>query len=238
MKLLSKIDWVARLSELIVIVLGILIAFALNSWWDARTDKIRESDYIKQLRSDFEENQKNLEAAIEAEKGLKKNLESIVELIKTPPCDKNAELLSELLPQVLSFTRFTPVTGTYGSLIHSGDIGLIENADLRRSLVSFASTWDLIWIELQRLGDWIYSAISSPVAQEFIIAEMMVLDPKTRHKLPLEVKEKINYLSLLSDKRFNKFVADLYTGCSNRLVAYNALMKEVKEVIKQLNKEH
>jgi len=44
------------IGEIILVVIGILIAVSINNWNEARKDKITEQKVLKTLRSDFKSN--------------------------------------------------------------------------------------------------------------------------------------------------------------------------------------
>ena len=44
------------IGEIILVVIGILIAVSINNWNEARKDKIKEQKVLKTLRSDFKSN--------------------------------------------------------------------------------------------------------------------------------------------------------------------------------------
>jgi hypothetical protein len=53
--------------EFLLIVGGVSVALAADSLWSARQDRVRETEYFEQLRSDLAENRVRLEAAIDDE---------------------------------------------------------------------------------------------------------------------------------------------------------------------------
>lgn len=226
----AKINWLEKLGELSIIVVGILIAFSLDSCWGALSDSRKEQAYLGRLKADFQENQQRLEQTLKYERAINDHIKSAVELFRTPPSVESADKVAELMPKILTFTRFIPVSGTYGALIYSGDIKLLSNDDLRQHLVSFDGLWDLAQRELDRLGDWTYELLSRPVAQEFVLAELQITDPSQQEHLTEMYKAQVDFEELLSDKRFSKFISDLWLGSNRRLLTYELLLDEIKLV--------
>jgi len=54
-----------KLSESALIVLSILLAFAIDAWWDGRQDEIREARMIEALKLESEENRTELNKTLE-----------------------------------------------------------------------------------------------------------------------------------------------------------------------------
>ncbi len=57
-------DWFAVVVELLVVVVGLVAAFQIDRWWEARGGRLDEETYISRLISDLEEDIPNLEYAI------------------------------------------------------------------------------------------------------------------------------------------------------------------------------
>ncbi|MDJ0762137.1 MAG: hypothetical protein QNJ97_04035 [Myxococcota bacterium] len=231
---LVNINWLEKLGELSIIVVGILVAFSLDSCWEAISDSSKEQAYLVRLKADFKENQERLESTLEFEQLINDSIKTAVGLFKTPPSDKSANQLAALMPKMLTFSRFIPVSGTYGSLRYSGDIKLLSNDKLRQHLVSFDGLWELAQKELDRLGDWTYEILSRPVAQEFVLAELQLIDPNQQGDLLKMYKEQVDFVDLLADKRFSKFIADLWMGSNRRIITYQVLLDEIKWVNAEL----
>src|SRR5512135_117904 len=58
------------IAELAMVVLGILIAFALNSWWEGREAAQRRRAHLQALERDFQENVTRLDALTTFEAGV------------------------------------------------------------------------------------------------------------------------------------------------------------------------
>src|SRR5688500_5062946 len=56
--------WRSALREFILIVAGVLVALAANSWWESRQDLGRERAYLLQLRRDLQATLEMLDQAV------------------------------------------------------------------------------------------------------------------------------------------------------------------------------
>ena len=54
MKALSKIPWPYLITEGIVVVISILLAFSIDAWWDAKQKESRRQELAFDLRAEFE----------------------------------------------------------------------------------------------------------------------------------------------------------------------------------------
>ncbi len=60
----NKLNWGYVLGEILVVVVGITIAFYVDAWWERRQEQARETEYLVGLQQDFEANRRLLGAAI------------------------------------------------------------------------------------------------------------------------------------------------------------------------------
>lgn len=125
-------------AELVAIVGSILLAFAIDAWWEGLGRRSEERRAILSLTADFE-------AA--AEILLRDNLAvhdsavaaagALLELTGPGASRASESSVTALLPALLRLPNFRPPLGTLDALIGSGDLRLISNDSLRASLASF-----------------------------------------------------------------------------------------------------
>jgi len=126
------------LSELIVIVAGVLIAFQVETWRDDVQTRQREQAQLVALAADFNENAARLR---DAEAFQRRALLAYHEVLAIgagdapmPPPDSAYTLFRH----IRQFARFEPVTGAYDAMVSSGDLRLLQSQELRAHLAAFA----------------------------------------------------------------------------------------------------
>jgi hypothetical protein len=125
------------LIEVLVIIVSILLAFAIEAWWSEFKERKIEREILLGILEDFQHNSDLLDVTEEkhiqgweASNILASMVGPDAELIIT---DDSCETL--ILSLQHHYT-YDPMTGTLHALINS-DITLIENWELRKSLVSW-----------------------------------------------------------------------------------------------------
>ena len=156
----KMLNWKYALGELSLIVAGVLIALAANSWWENRSDRQRERVYLRQLLSDIRETEKRLEYSIAGDSAIVEQVERFLHVVDTatvaPPVDSIGAWV------VIDYRSFQPLTGTYDALVQSGDPQLVSSDSLRFHIMGYAAdvasgrevlrhTETLIWRNLERL---------------------------------------------------------------------------------------
>jgi hypothetical protein len=138
------------LAELLVVVVGILIALGIDQALANRSDRALEYDYLISLRDDFR-------ATVEwiDNYGLVLNRRTEAELLGTQSVlggSVDPEADSVAFTYTLGLAGFYPVlpipSATYQDLTSTGNIRVIRDAALRRQLVDFYS-----WVEIFSVGE-------------------------------------------------------------------------------------
>ncbi|MGB4840033.1 MAG: DUF6090 family protein [Saprospiraceae bacterium] len=118
--------------EIVLVVIGILIALQINNWNLDRLDRKMEKSILSDLKVEFEANLADANRVMEGHEGMFKALFQIQENIKLKRFD-NTEADS-LIYSVFDWFTFTPKPGASNNLFNSGNLDLITNPELRNLL--------------------------------------------------------------------------------------------------------
>tara|TARA_R110001632_G_scaffold43376_1_gene109880 strand:+ start:40275 stop:41072 length:798 start_codon:yes stop_codon:yes gene_type:complete len=121
------------IGEIVLVVIGILIALQINNWNEEKKQKIIEQKILKELLVDLEISKVDLENDILANKRILKNSETIKNHIylKKP----NNDSIIGLFVSVANITQFTPRTSGYQNLQSLG-LNIISNDTLRKQITN------------------------------------------------------------------------------------------------------
>lgn len=137
------------LGEILIVIVGISIAFSMNKYADNKKDKALKKQYLSNIKSDIETDKKNLEANFEAIGAKIKNLTELLPLINTDSPEK-AKNISKMY-SVFSSTDFFPKDVTYQTMINSGDFKLIDDFDLKAAIETHYSNYKIMLKDYERL---------------------------------------------------------------------------------------
>jgi hypothetical protein len=140
--------------EMLVVVGSILIAFALDAWWDRRAETRTEEAHLRALESDFEQNVARLQALVEGESAIADASRRLLLVAIAPRVPALEDSLSNLLGRVFNSMRFDPVMGAYEAVVSSGGLAQVRDDSLRLALASFASVLQGRYYE--RYSDQLY----------------------------------------------------------------------------------
>jgi hypothetical protein len=124
--------------EIVLVVIGILIALQINNWNEIRKQDLKQSIYLNGLKTDFKQSKTALIRVIIKTERVAKTTDTFITLIK-----KKGDALSQIKIDSLSggsagFTVFMPSEGVINDIIGSGKLDMIKNNGLRTKIAS----WD------------------------------------------------------------------------------------------------
>ena len=122
------------IGEIILVVIGILIALSINNWNEKRQNTKTLSIYTHQLIEEVEINIAKLDTVIMEESKLKTHLDTVIIIINDKDY-KNPKLIQKSYA-LLSFEGFDPESIAFDNLKTSGEFKLIDNIELRNAISS------------------------------------------------------------------------------------------------------
>ena len=125
----EKIPWKRLSVEAAAIVASILLAFAIDAWWNELQSDRAVGEVLKAVRSEMQFNLEALEISII-------HHEEIVAAIETAQNNGTTDGLTE--EALIDVEVFEPSTGALDTLVATGLISDIDDTDLRISLGAFA----------------------------------------------------------------------------------------------------
>lgn len=131
--------------EILLVVVGILIALQVNNWNDERKMRGSEQVVLGSLLEEFESNRESLRTAVAQNQS---NIASALEIGQYTGPDlpeiEEAELSALMVGAFKENPRYTPSLGGLYEVINSGKLSILSDPDLRTSLASFESELDLV----------------------------------------------------------------------------------------------
>jgi hypothetical protein len=121
--------------EIVLVVIGILIALQINNWNESRKERSKEQKILIELHSQFKDNLAQLEEKIHLRKTIVQNSKRALELMDTKTIVPMDTLTAILSPLILAPT-FDPIDN---EIMTADNLQLIRNDSLRQYLNTFSS---------------------------------------------------------------------------------------------------
>jgi len=129
------------IGEIILVVIGILIAVSINNWNENRKLQSEETILLKALKQDFLENKKRLINTIESQEVMIDYSINFIKLItsKTSRAVSQDSILKLKAAGANSWYRAELVNSSFNTIISSGKSNIIRNMSLKKRLVEFST---------------------------------------------------------------------------------------------------
>lgn len=130
---LSTINFTKLFLELLVVFLGVTGGFLLQNYKEIRADRDLENKYIEGIYTDTKENIQELKESIaEDSLWLDQNRYALQLILKDSLSYDSAKTL---MIHMAFFSEFNAQTNTYTNITNSGNLNIIEDFELRQSIV-------------------------------------------------------------------------------------------------------
>ena len=132
--------WRRWAAEVVAIVGSILLAFAIDAWWDDLQLRRDEATAIRQLRDEFLSNSEAIRAAQQSHRRAEVAFDAMLRIIREKGDPAGSYVVPDsVLFELGSWTTLDPATGVLEALVSSGRILLIGDSDLRAELTSWST---------------------------------------------------------------------------------------------------
>ncbi|MCB0462680.1 MAG: DUF6090 family protein [Flavobacteriaceae bacterium] len=115
------------IGEIILVVIGILIALQINNWNEARKSKVFETEILTQVQANLIKDKLTLQNIAS---NFQKAIESSNKILESKWSDQDKDSLKYWLADIIQFDRFQPLTNAY-EVLKSKGIDQIQNKQLR-----------------------------------------------------------------------------------------------------------
>jgi len=207
------------LLEILMIVIGINVALWFESWFQDLQDAEIEQRYLVDLKDDLLMDIENLDDVIADGAAKSQRTAHFIELMPTI-----AELSPEEQAQAIytpaNYQFFTPSDFTYRSMQESGDFRLLQNAEIKKSILKLDRRHkDIAMMQknyLQAMDDGYIPLMMN----RFDIATMTVTDP-----------------TLLKDQLFRNFFVYTKQDTDTMVAMYRLARSQSEELVALIDQE-
>ena len=128
----------AFFGEFFVIVVGVFVALAAETWWSEREERAYEQDLRQDMLAEFEANLRILEADLAVNDTARARIASFVDRDDRELQSMSSAQVTATIGDWLDWAGFDPEMGSAQALVESGNIGAIADRGLRLRLSRWA----------------------------------------------------------------------------------------------------
>ena len=128
------------IGEIVLVVIGILIALQINNWNENRKERNKEINYLKNLKVDLENEILNSEEFVAYHF---RKVQACSKLINegTPTNIKEVQVYTDTYETVFDWKDFVPNNNTFKELLSSGNLSLIKNDSIKNGLLELEKNY-------------------------------------------------------------------------------------------------
>jgi hypothetical protein len=227
------------IGEIVLVVIGILIALSINNWNEQRKTNKREQNLLSALKQEFIHNQRELQTVIEINRN---NIEGAGEFASI--LSPKETMLSDL--EIAKYwdkafrqeAIFRPSLGVLNEAISSGNLSIIKNTELRNMLSSFDAELQQLRKQEETVFDFrmeCYQSLRNSGNFRKILDNVM--ETETWYKLSSSPFENSNKALLQSERFENDIVLFIGTSVYLEKKFLIPLENRMGETIQVLNSE-
>ncbi|SDB31810.1 hypothetical protein SAMN03097699_0677 [Flavobacteriaceae bacterium MAR_2010_188] len=235
------------IGEIVLVVIGILIALSINNWNEERKEIEQEQTILKQLKTDYQSNLLQLENKIEMRRKLIAESLTVLDITSS---DKSIsqDSLSIIFATFFMDPTFDPIEN---DVVNSGNIKLIRN-DTLKQLLSHWTSDIMAYKESELIQHDHYISEIIPFMKEVGIIRnvnhvfwnaqelrMGFLDKGKNDKILNIGKspKEINVQSILKDQRLEGLVTFIFTFSQVCILEGQTLKEKMQSIIEILESE-
>lgn len=224
--------------EILLVVVGILLALQINNWNESRKQAAQRKVLIQALLDDFEDTQQGISEALALQQSIVENNQKF---LTTVYFSRNYEALDSIQNTIRSFFRtmpFTPNLTTYQDAQSSGKISLLDDKNLLFLFADFFNNLERlnqfrqIAYELNFLGStWEIKKNLGFLSKLYKNPGDVKLGIFGRHE---EVLSTENYIALLHEPYISAGLENISTLNRNLLARLQALHQNTERILQRL----
>jgi hypothetical protein len=122
------------IGEIVLVVIGILLALQINSWNQQRIEDNKEVELLTELKGEFLNNLGSIDESIKVNKKVTESCVNLTQLIRSDSILKVPEIVDQLLLYIGAFNSFDARIGIAGEVVNSGKLSILKNEVIRAQL--------------------------------------------------------------------------------------------------------
>ena len=217
------------IGEIILVVIGILIALQINNWNNERIDRQREKKYLTNITKDLKKDLDRLDFLIKFREDRLVGDHKLINHINGKPIE-NLDSISKYIVNAMMEEKFSPNNTTFLELTNSGNLNLIKNDSIKTLLLELEQLYkdNILSIEHETFDYREY--ISKPSNNTIEVDKLIpiYLGKKTSHDQNIRLED---FDLLFSNKSYKNGLYIMTFLSNTYLDNYKRMYKKSNQII-------
>jgi len=224
--------------EGIVIVLSILLAFAIDAWWDERQERIEEADILLGLQYEFVGNREELQRRITLHSEIMLAIKELLVAARQGYWDLKNLSVDEAIGRLVSPPTSDLGSGVLDAMISAGRIEVLSNRDLRVKLAAWSGVFGEVHDDEVMNRAIVFERIV-PYMTRWGVPMSRSLNIFSEEDWPLETRSLTQdpeaMKRLLTDPEFETLLEARYGFLSHTTGEYQIALVEIDKILEQID---
>jgi len=219
------------IGEIVLVVIGILIALQINNWNSNRIQKQKESIYLANIKRDLKEQLTTIESQIAYESYISKVASPIIIYYKKNQSFKIDSLFTANIGNLTGRKTFVKNSPTYTELISSGNIDIISNNIIKDEIIQYYQELERIELVINKNNNLFTDAVFIPemlglseiqIGSEFIMDYLLnyipagkfplidLNEPRLKQIMEQQLENPKNELKMINCINFRNFISFIH----------------------------
>ncbi len=231
------------IGEIILVVIGILIALQINNWNQKRINNDKARYYLLGLESDLTRQIANLD-------NINKSYVSIIKVAENLLVDYQKFESIEAIPNInkrisnlMWENTFSVINTSFSELVSTGNISLIQNKELRNQIIEYYQYLEVSYQTTNQNSKDVFYSLAFPLFSEVLIINPsdfgMSLDKKLIYNFSekLTKEQKNQFKNIETQKKIINAINLKILATTSNKQSLNFFIKNGKELLDNIKKE-
>lgn len=225
---------VYAIGEILLVVVGILIALQINNWSEEKKDTKKEYQILLNLSEDFNSNQISLDRAIIQIPLRMERLRTVLSYVGRT----EAQLAKEMKDTIKNtgFVLTDIIDGTLNSILSSDKLELIKNDSLKNMLTAYPAFIKKFKKQEETVENYVINVQRFKLREYLTLTDFLPDDNPRYARLKAHVI-KSDYEGLLNDREYQNILVGILITSSGLLNSCKQLQSKTKEINEVLGRE-
>jgi hypothetical protein len=216
------------IGEIILVVIGILIALQINNWNEARKELFNETKILNTLHAEFQQNRETLDSTLTVLSNAENALTFVLTKINPEPkLNLSSQKLDSVLLQTINNPYWKRSEYTLRNLENSGKLSSLSNQDLKTKLYE----WSLVSTDIEDKDTDATVSFNHLLNYYKANGSLRSLDAFGTQITEGQSTLSYDHLKFFSDITFENAIDDCLVYMRQRIMRYKKALKIIDDII-------
>ncbi|MGK7392233.1 MAG: hypothetical protein ACNS60_17910 [Candidatus Cyclobacteriaceae bacterium M2_1C_046] len=218
--------------EGLAVLIGVLLAFGIEAWWDYAGEREKEENYLKAMRSELKNVTNDLHKRTEFLNSSRKHQQNILQIVVAGE-EISIDSLNILLTNVSPFVPQSFQKAALHDIINAGGFNYIQDDSIRRSLAAYHQSLTKIEDVQAKITTYYSENLDAHSFQYFNLEDLLKNTAYEVPDLPFETDPS----GFVKNKEYANMVIGLMWWERHLNWAFKKTLSNAEECLELINKE-